>query len=237
MIGKLEALLGLAAFVGFFHTLIGPDHYVPFVALARAGRWPIRKTLLITLLCGIGHVAGSILLGTIGIGIGLTLERLESTEAARADWTSSMLLAFGLVYLVWGLRRAWRRKSHSHVHAHEDGMVHAHAHDHQGDHVHVHPSPENSQTLTPWVLFVIFAFGPCEPLIPILIFPAATMDSTAVVMVCLVFAAATLATMMAMVTLGLWGLERFKFAIAERFAHAAAGLAITLCGLAMKWGF
>ncbi len=50
--------------------------------------------------------------------------------------------------------------------------MHAHEHTHDGEHAHVHES--ESSSITPWVLFVIFVLGPCEPLIPLLMFPAAS---------------------------------------------------------------
>ena len=37
-------LLWTAASIGFVHTLLGPDHYLPFVAMSRAGGWSARKT-------------------------------------------------------------------------------------------------------------------------------------------------------------------------------------------------
>ena len=38
-----------AASIGFVHTLLGPDHYLPFVAMGAARRWSTRKTLWITI--------------------------------------------------------------------------------------------------------------------------------------------------------------------------------------------
>ena len=52
-----------AAGLGVLHTVTGPDHYIPFIAMSRVGRWSVAKTLMVTLLCGLGHVAGSVLLG------------------------------------------------------------------------------------------------------------------------------------------------------------------------------
>ncbi len=56
-----------AASIGFFHTLLGPDHYIPFIVISKARKWSMWKTNLITFLCGIGHVGSSILIGFIGI--------------------------------------------------------------------------------------------------------------------------------------------------------------------------
>ena len=66
----VTALLGFAALLGFTHTLTGPDHYLPFVAMSRIGRWSLSKTVAITIACGIGHVAGSVVLGMLGIALG-----------------------------------------------------------------------------------------------------------------------------------------------------------------------
>jgi len=50
---ELIALTVTAASLGFIHTLLGPDHYVPFVAMSKARHWSITRTSLVTLLRGI----------------------------------------------------------------------------------------------------------------------------------------------------------------------------------------
>ena len=37
--------------IGFFHTLLGQDHYLPFIVMSKARNWKIIKTLSITFLC------------------------------------------------------------------------------------------------------------------------------------------------------------------------------------------
>ncbi|MBU1320701.1 MAG: hypothetical protein KKH67_16115, partial [candidate division Zixibacteria bacterium] len=108
MTQELGALLTTAALIGFIHTVLGPDHYVPFVAMARARNWSRPKTIIITIWCGIGHVLSSVVIGLIGIAIGISVTSLESVEAIRGDLAAWALTAFGLVYFVWGLRRAMR---------------------------------------------------------------------------------------------------------------------------------
>jgi hypothetical protein len=86
--------------------------------------------------------------------------------------------------------------------------------------------------MTPWVLFTIFVFGPCEPLIPLLMLPAAQHSVWGVVAVTAVFGVVTLSTMLGMVLLGVWGLDRAIFGRLnlERYTHALAGAALTACG-------
>ena len=78
MTAELTALVATAASLGLVHTLIGPDHYIPFIAMSRARHWSRGKTLLITLLCGIGHVGSSIVIGLAGVGLGVAVAKLEA---------------------------------------------------------------------------------------------------------------------------------------------------------------
>lgn len=255
MTDGIVLLSGTAASLGFIHTLLGPDHYLPFIAMSRAGGWSRSKTIVITLLCGLGHVLSSVLLGTVGIAFGMGVLKLEALEGLRADLAGWLLLTFGLVYFGWGVRRAIRNRPHAHGHVHANGMLHAHEHVHNGEHLHVHadsrankhgaPAIENGErsSLTPWVLFTIFLFGPCEPLIPVLMYPAANGRIWDVVLVSAVFAVTTLATMIAAVLLARTALARMQsaatgaFARLERYSHALAGFMVLLCGAAMIIGF
>jgi nickel/cobalt exporter len=221
-------LAGTAATLGFVHTILGPDHYLPFIALSKARDWSRRKTLAVTLLCGAGHVLGSIALGLIGIGVGVTLFKLEAIEGLRGGIAAWLLLAFGFTYFVWGLHRAARRRPHVHTHGHVDGFIHRHRHDHTGEHTHPHTS--RAGNATPWVLFLIFAFGPCEPLIPLVMFPAARGSMLDVAVVAAVFGAVTVGTMTAVVMAVYGGLSRVQIPHMDRYAHALAGLTIFLSG-------
>ena len=225
-------LLGTAASIGFFHTLIGPDHYLPFIVLSKARGWATPKTLLITSLCGLGHVLSSIVLGFIGIGLGVAVSRLEVVESLRGEIASWVLIGFGVMYTVWGVRRAVRNRPHTHLHAHGDGEAHAHSHNHVGDHAHVHDV--KARRITPWALFIIFVLGPCEPLIPLLMYPAATGSVLDVTAVAAVFGAVTISTMLGVVLFVRSGVARLPLGRIERFSHALAGLAIFLSGGAMK---
>lgn len=231
---ELTVLCATAATVGIVHTVLGPDHYLPFVAMARARGWTATKTAAITTVCGLGHVLGSIILGFLGIALGVAVSRLEGFEAVRGDVAAWMLVAFGLAYTVWGIRRAIRNRPHSHSHFHADGTEHSHPHQHATDHVHTHDRPKAS--ITPWILFTVFLFGPCEPLIPILMYPAATLTPGAVVLVASIFAVATIGTMLIMVLALNAGARRLPTSSFERWAHALAGLTVLACGLAIHLG-
>jgi len=231
---ELSVLITAAASIGFFHTLFGPDHYLPFIVISRAGEWSLRKTILVTFLCGIGHVLSSVLLGMLGILLGIAVSKLEAFESFRGGIAAWLLIVFGLLYFVWGVQRAWRNKPHKHFHIHEDGVKHVHHHVHTKDHVHVHEA-EGSGNLTPWILFIIFVFGPCEPLIPLLMYPASRNSLHGLILVTLIFSVVTIATMVSIVMISTLGINFLPVKRLERYTHAIAGATIFLSGMAIQF--
>lgn len=233
MSDPLALLLGGAALVAVVHTVTGPDHYVPFIAMARAGRWSRARAAWITVACGLGHVIGSVVLAWIGVAAAREVTGILAIESWRGEIASWGLIAFGLLYGAWGLRRAIRRRPHGHWHAHPDGTIHSHGHVHEGEHLHPHPSPARS--MTPWMLFAIFVFGPCEPLIPLLMYPAMDGRLAQAAWVMLVFSAVTVATMVVIVAGAVTGLARLPLEGLDRYAHALAGAAVLACGLGIRF--
>jgi len=233
---ELGVLAATAATIGFVHTLTGPDHYLPFIVIGKARNWSLSRTMGITALCGIGHVLGSVVLGLVGIGLGLAVGQLNIIEGVRGDIAAWLLISFGLIYAVWGLRQALRNRPHEHVHHHSDGTAHTHHHSHHHEHSHVHDGGSGSgRNLTPWALFVIFVLGPCEPLIPILMYPAATSSFAGLLLVATIFAVVTIATMLLMVFLARRGIRLIPMQRIERYTHAIAGAAILGSGLAIRF--
>lgn len=231
MDSDLLLLCVTAVTVALVHTLCGPDHYIPFVAMSRAGGWSFRKTVFITLLSGLGHVGSSILLGFMGIALGEMVARLEIFDATRGRAAGWMMIAFGFGYLVWGMVQVYRHPGQTHcsVHGHHDG-----AHQHEGSEL----SSEHSRPvrLTPWILFTIFIFGPCEPLIPLLMYPAAQSSLWGVFVVSLLFAVTTIATMMFMVLCLMQCSKVIRLPGLHTYSHALAGMAVMLCGCAISFG-
>lgn len=225
-----HALLATAATLAVLHTAIGVDHTLPFVVIGRARGWTLARTLAVTALCGLGHVLSSVVIGTVGIALGVALERLEWIEGSRGSLASWALIGFGLAYAAWGLHRAWRNKRHEHVHVHAE-TVHRHPHDHKGEHAHPHGA---LGSVTTWWLFVIFVLGPCEALIPLVTAPAAVGDAGAITLICLVFGATTLVTMVGLVAAGHLGLKLVPLRPLERWSHALAGGTVALSGLAIQ---
>ncbi len=200
--------------------------------MGKARRWTLAKTLRVTMICGAGHVLSSVLLGAVGLLLGARLASMIALDGVRGNVAGWMLLAFGLMYFAWGLRQAGRNKRHSHVHAH-NGVVHDHEHDHHSDHGHVHDAA--GSRVTPWAMFIILVFGPCEALIPLLMYPAAQQSGMLVVWVALVFGIVTMATMVAAVAVTSLGIDRLRLPAHSRWASAVAGASVAICGGAVTF--
>lgn len=211
MSSELQILVISAASIGFFHTLFGPDHYLPFIMIGKAREWKLNKVIGLTILCGIGHILSSVIVGALGIALEMQVEKLNWFESFRGNLAAWALIAFGLLYALWGIRRMYKKHRHGHL-----------------------DKVENSKNITPWILFIIFALGPCEPLIPILMYPAAVESVGSLVLVTSVFGLTTLVTMTAAVFGVTYGLSFLNIRRYEHLGHPIAGFVIFLSGLAIQ---
>ena len=226
--GVSSSALAGVALVAMLHAALGPDHYLPFVMLARARRWSLQRTLVVTGACGLGHVMSSLLLGGLGLALGSAVGTLEQIEGQRGELAAWALVAFGFAYALLGVRHAWRRRKGLELHGHT-GHVHLHA---GGDHRHAHAGKLRHER-TFWALFIVFLLGPCEPLIPFFVVPASQDRLGLALLMGLVFCLTTLGTMLVMVAAATKGVERLRLGALERWSHALAGTVLVGSGGAM----
>ena len=212
-------LISTAALIAFIHTIIGPDHYLVFVALGKARDWSTLKTLKYTTICGVGHILSSVIIGFIGIFFGIELVKLVNLEESRGLLSGWMLLFFGLIYFFWGLRKIRIHKNKKNV---------------SDKHNYIN-SQKKAFNITPWALFIVFVLGPCEALIPLFMYPAIEADMMLVFQVALVFGIVTLVTMLLSVFLLIKGLNIFKFNSFEKYSHVIAGTSIMLCAIVINF--
>jgi nickel/cobalt transporter (NicO) family protein len=230
-------LLSIAASLAVVHTAIGVDHALPFVVLSRVQGWSLKRTLLVTALCGLGHVLSAVVLGLGAVGLGIAVERFAALEALRGHFALGLLVAFGLGYALLGAFRFWKQRPHRHFHEHGDGPGHKHDHGHETEHAHLHA---RKRAITTWTLFVVLVFGPCEALVPLLLAPGVMHDTTLLVGVIAVFGSLTIATMVVLVMLGFLGarlvdFQRFLGKRAAAGAEVMAGLTLAATGLSVAF--
>jgi len=199
--GWLLALVAAAATVGSLHTL-APDHWMPFAALGRARGWSTWRTARTTILCGLGHVTVSAALGIAALFAGLAL--IEAVGTRLENQAIYLLMAFGTIYMVWGLRRSFRRDHHHRDHG-----------------------------LTEWSLFLLFCADPCVAVIPMII-AASSGGWAAVGTVVVAYEVATIGTMVALVTTAHAGARALRAPWLapwlDRYGDATAGALIVTLG-------
>jgi sulfite exporter TauE/SafE len=224
MTGEMTTLILTAITVSFLHTLTGPDHYLPFIALSKARQWSYGKTIGWTVACGIGHVLSSVVIGLGGVAVGWSLSSLGWLEGIRGGLAAWCMFVAGIIYLAYAWRQLRRNRLHKHFEEDENNLY-VYEHRHAGA-----PISVEKHKVTPWVMFIIFLLGPCEPLIPLLSFPAAQQSIAGIATLIIVFSAFTLATMVALVTAGYFGLGLLAVNKMEKYMHVLGAFTILLCG-------
>jgi len=227
MPGEIFYLSLTAISISCLHTVSGPDHYLPFIVLSKTKKWTANRTVFWTLLCGVGHVLSSVVLGLGGIAFGWSLSKIGWLENVRGSLAGWIMFSLGFAFIIYALAQLKRKRLHKHfdiygseiyVYEHKDGEV-------------VYPSQK--RVVTPWVIFIIFILGPCEPLIPLLSFPAAKQSFTNIVIIICVFTLFTLITMVTMVLLGYYGISFLNLSKLEKYSPIFAGSTVMMCGAGM----
>jgi nickel/cobalt exporter len=213
--GVTWTLVLAAATVGSLHTT-APDHWMPFAALARARGWSPARTARTTILCGLGHVTVSAALGIAAAFAGLSVIHLLGGRFQSIG--NALLIAFGTVYMVWGIRRSLRR----------DPLAPTHAHDHK----HVKGRNDHDHGLTEWSLFLLFSADPCVAVVP-MVMAAAGVGWRTTGAVVASYELATIATMVVLVTAAHAGVRALRMPWIDRHSHAVAGAVIITLGIAM----
>ena len=122
--------------VAFAHAAL-PTHWLPFVLVGRGQNWSAGKTLGVTAVAGIGHVAFTILLGLIVVTAGLVV---MPALGQTFHWiVGGLLVVLGLFYLL------------RHVHHARTGEPRRYA----------------SDRAAMTGLFVLLALSPCEAFLPV----------------------------------------------------------------------
>ncbi|MSR75902.1 MAG: hypothetical protein EXS14_10590 [Planctomycetes bacterium] len=86
----------VAAGVGVMHTLLGPDHWLPFVALGRQPNYGLRRLVPVVLLCGLLHCLASVAIAALGTVAGASLTAFLQLTEARGVLAGLALLSLGV---------------------------------------------------------------------------------------------------------------------------------------------
>jgi hypothetical protein len=204
--GLLQVFLG-SLLLSAVHACI-PNHWIPLVAIARAERWERSEALLFTTVVGLAHASSTILIGVLVGLLGYELSARHSTITSIA--APSVLIALGLVYLVWDLAS---RRRHRH-HFEQPG------------------SGGRTSKLSLLVsLSAAMFFSPCIEL-EAYYFSAGSLGLPGIILVSSVYLLVTVLGMVILVDLGLRGAERIRSQFLEQHEKRVTGLLLIVLGAA-----
>jgi len=204
--------LAAAGGVGVLHTLLGPDHYLPLLAITKASGWSLRRALLVTAVAGLLHCGASALLLPFALAATRAAGTLAGVQDLRATVAAWLVVGLGLALLGAAFRA---RRAAAVAPAAAPAAV---------------PGRSGARAL----LLLAFAVGPCEWLLPNALTAAGTAGAGGALAVSLVFTASTVATMLAVVAASLRLLPAQRLP-PLRFA-LLGGASVLACGVAMLAG-
>jgi ABC-type nickel/cobalt efflux system permease component RcnA len=230
------ALLVLTTIVtAGFHTLI-PDHWLPFVLVARSQGWGTRRTVALTAASASLHVCLSIALGLGAHLLGRGAEAAVGVGESISRISALFLIIFGTLYAGWFLIKGGHQHSfgmhphHSPVPAHAAATPHPHDLGLGVVHQESLRSPGNGFRTGGISLALIVGFNPCVLVIPY-IYLAGTMGPSILALVAAAFAVSTVVCMVGIVLVGLKGTARLESPFLMRFGEAVSGALIAVTGL------
>lgn len=186
--------------IAFSHTIIGVDHYLPFIFLSKANNWSFSKTILLTLFCGLIHI-----ISALGISYCAKYMYLPFLSTSfRSSIVGWLFISFGLIYLLISIKKSLKDKYKI------EYLI-------------------NKKTIYT-MLFTVFLVGPCEPLIPIVLLPSLQGNTNLIIISVLTFSITTIFTMILSVAISLQGINMVFKAIPVRLMNIIAGLILIFCG-------
>lgn len=221
------ALLAASAGVGFGHAIL-PDHWVPLAVLGRTRRYPLAKVARLSGLAGVAHVLISIVLGAVIIVVGLQFR--AAVRGAQDTIIGCVLIATGLGFAAFELSGHGDSR-----HGHERGRGRDNDrgdHEHE-PHGHAHPELAHEQHGRRGLAAFMVPFGAAaSPDLTILpVFLAATTAGVATAIGSLViFAAVTIATIVALTLTAATGGYQIRGPWLERWGNAITAVVLIVIG-------
>ncbi|MHB8928061.1 MAG: hypothetical protein ACYC9Q_10475 [Bacillota bacterium] len=216
------AVIAAAAVAAAIHSL-APDHWLPYVLLAKGRGWPTRRALGVTAAGATSHLFATTLLGLliVFLGAGAT----ERFGRPAEIFSGLLVLAFGF-YLLWA-SKARPGHDHGHDHDHHPGPepeAAATAPDRR-------PAPDSHRTAAAdFRLGAVLGARPCAESIPIFL-AASTRGVFTSLGAVAAWAIVTVGAMVAVVWLSLLGLRAVRLEALERHGEAISAWLIIVIGI------
>jgi len=193
--------------LGLIHPLF-PNHWIPLIAISKTEKWTNKETVVATLITGFSHTLSTILIGVIVGFVGIKLS--ESYSYITRIAAPLILVTLGVIYLLLDLK-----STHHHHHFDLNNAT---------------LKNRKSKTAIIFTLCIGMFFSPCIE-IEAYYFQAATQGWIGILLVSVVYLIMTLSIMVALVYLGIKGVNKFKSHFLDHHEKAITGVVLVLLGL------
>jgi nickel/cobalt transporter (NicO) family protein len=193
--------------LGLVHPLV-PNHWIPLIAISKTEKWTTRESVFATLITGFSHTISTIIIGIIVGFVGIKLSENYSYITRIA--APVVLFAIGLIYIALDFR-----SKHQHHHFKIDKNK---------------IKTKKSKTAVLISLCIGMFLSPCIE-IEAYYFQAATKGWLGILIVSSVYLIVTLTMMVALVYLGLKGVNKLKSDFLEHHEKLITGLLLIFLGL------
>ncbi len=207
--------------LGFIHVLLGFDHYIPFIFLSKAEKWNDKKTFIIVFLSGLFHVLSSIFIGFVGLYLKNNLFFIKQLELSRGELAGWLLIVFGILYIIFSIKKINRKLLNLDKSSDIKGNTIANL-------IRSHPKSY-------FFIILIFVLGPCEPLIPLMLYPHKSSETFLWIISIFLFSFTTIITMLIAVFIGRKILTLIKNPKFSNSLPTITGAIIALCGIAVTF--
>lgn len=185
-----------------------PNHWIPLIAISKTEKWTTRESVFATLITGFSHTISTIIIGIIVGFVGIKLSENYSYITHIA--APVVLLTIGLIYIALD----FRSKHHHHHFEIDKNKI----------------KTKKSKTAVLISLCIGMFLSPCIE-IEAYYFQAATKGWLGILIVSSVYLVVTLTMMVALVYLGMKGVNKLKSDFLERHEKLITGLLLISLGL------
>jgi hypothetical protein len=232
MSAATPALIAAAAGVGIGHAVL-PDHWVPLAVLGRTERYPLRRVARLATLAAIAHVLVSIVLGAVIIAVGLQFR--SAIENAQNAIIGTILILTGAGFAALELTGHGHSHDHEHDHGEHDHRQHDHgAHDH-GAHDHGAHAGGGVRGLAAVMVPFGAAASPDLTILPVFL-AAAAAGGLAAAGALVVFAAATIGTIVGLTLFACFGGYQVRGQWLDRWGNAFTAAVLVAIGVLVLIG-
>lgn len=219
MLSLLPYVIG-AAIVGILHVS-APDHWVTICILGRSAKWTRTRLFGVSLATAIGHVILS-----VAIGLGVVVAGLVFSHLISSYLDTGIAIIMITVGFIVGIRSLIRKNGHHHSHDH-----HEHSHDHH-EHSHYDDKKHGDKLNRGVGYFSILgaALSPDLSITPIYL-SAIKAGFYFAMELSIVFAVASISTLLLLVQLGTVGLAKTFEKIPEKYNDSIVGFVIAAIGI------